>query len=218
MQIKYKIKSFLLSLGLWYPLNLLRKIPEILHWLRIGITSFAPNPIKLMIIDSYLKNFSFDNFIETGTFLGDTLSYIARRGVQCISIELSQELYEAACKRFKTYKNVSLVHGDSGQRLPELLREIHQPVLFWLDGHYSSGITATAGTNTPVSAELKAILNHTIKQHVILIDDARCFNGTNGYPYIDDLLRAVREDGNYNAEISTDIIRLVPRTVLRKKL
>jgi hypothetical protein len=168
----------------------------------------------MIIIRSYLKQFKMDEFIETGTYLGDTLGYIANSGVQCISIELSQELYEAACKRFKTYKNVGLVQGDSGQRLPELLNAINKKSLFWLDGHYSSGVTARAETYTPVSAELKAILRHPIKQHVILIDDARCFDGMNNYPHLDDLLRVIREDGSYSAEVSLDIIRLVPRVVL----
>ncbi len=213
MQIKYQIKSFLFSLGLWYPLNLLRKIPEILHWLRTGISGVAPHPIKMMVVGSYLKKFSIDDFVETGTYLGDTLGYIANRGVRCTSIELSEELFQAACRRFKACKNVRLVQGDSGQKLPELLNEIDRPVLFWLDGHYSSGITTSAETHTPVIAELKAILNHSIKQHVILIDDARCFDGTNGYPYFDDLLRGIREDGNYIAEVSTDIVRLIPRVV-----
>jgi len=200
--------------GIWYPINLLRRIPEIIHWMRSGCRDIAPHPFKMIIIRSYLKQFKMDEFIETGTYLGDTLGYIANSGVQCISIELSQELYEAACKRFKTYKNVGLVQGDSGQRLPELLNAINKKSLFWLDGHYSSGVTARAETYTPVSAELKAILRHPIKQHVILIDDARCFDGMNNYPHLDDLLRVIREDGSYSAEVSLDIIRLVPRVVL----
>ena len=109
-------------------------------------------------------------------------------------------------------RNVRLIEGDSGIRLPEMLADIRRPVLFWLDGHYSAGVTASAALHTPISAELQAILRHPVKGHVILIDDARCFDGSNDYPHIDDLLRVVREDGNYAAEVSIDIIRLIPRT------
>lgn len=214
MRIKNQIKQFLIISGLWYPLNLVRWTPNILHWLRSGCSGVAPHPIKMMVVRSYIKKYSIGEFIETGTYLGDTLSYIAKKGVRCTSIELSRELYEAACKRFETYKNVRLVQGDSGQILPEVLKEINKPVLFWLDGHYSSGITECAGTHTPVSIELEAILSHPIKHHVILIDDARCFDGTHDYPHLDDMLRIIQEDGNYCAEVSTDIIRLVPRGVL----
>lgn len=211
MQIKNKIKQFLIRSDLWYPLNKLRSIPEILHWLRSGCNGAAPHPIKMMVVGSYLKKYSIDNFVETGTYFGDTLGYIAKSGVQCTSIELSKEIYQAACMRFKACKNIRLVQGDSGQRLPGVLNEINKPSLFWLDGHYSSGITASAKAHTPISAELEAILSHPIKQHVILIDDARCFDGTNDYPHLDDLLRVIREDDNYSAEVSTDIVRLIPR-------
>ena len=213
MQIKTQVKHLIIRSGLWYPFNLLRRIPDILHWLGSGCTGVAPHPIKIVVVGSYLKQFSIDDFVETGTYLGDTLGYIARSGARCTSIELSEELYKAASRRFGGYKNVRLVQGDSGQRLPELLTEINKPVLFWLDGHYSSGITTSAETHTPISTELRAILSHPIKQHVILIDDAHSFNGTNDYPHLDDLLRLIREEGSYTAEVSADIIRLVPRIV-----
>ncbi len=164
-----------------------------------------------MVIASYLRRFCIDSFIETGTNLGDTLGYFAKKGIWCTSIELSEELHQAACALFKTRKNVRLVQGDSSQRLPQLLDALDKPALFWLDGHYSSGLTASAKTHTPISAELDAILLHPIKQHVILIDDARYFDGTDDYPHLDDLLRVIREDGSYSTEVSTDIIRLVPR-------
>jgi hypothetical protein len=211
MQKRAQIRQFLIGSGLWYPLSLLSSIPAILNWLRSGCKGLAPEPVKLMVIGSYLKQYSIDNFVETGTHVGKTLGYFARKGIGCTSIELSQELYQAACNLFKASKNVRLVQGDSSQKLPEILQEMVKPALFWLDGHYSYGITASADTHTPISAELNAILSHPIKQHVILIDDARLFDGTNGYPLLDDLLRVIREDGSYTTEVSTDIIRLVPR-------
>jgi hypothetical protein len=214
MNIKKQMKQFLVNTGLWYPLNLMRKLPETIRWIRSdGCSGVAPHTIKMVMVASYLNKFSIEDFVETGTYLGDTLGYIATRGVRCTSIELSEELFQAARKRFNTCKNIKLLQGDSGQRLPELLNEINKPVLFWLDGHYSSGITASAEANTPICTELKAILSHTVKKHVILIDDARCFDGTNGYPYLDDLLREIREEGNYCVDVSADIIRLVPCAV-----
>ena len=126
-------------------------------------------------------------------------------------IELSKELYEAACNRFKHVENIRLLQGDSGKVLPELLNRISEPALFWLDGHYSGGTTARGDAITPISVELQSIFSHRIKRHVILIDDARLFNGTNGYPDIADLLREIRQGSNHKVEISADIIRLTPR-------
>lgn len=210
MRIKNQLKEFLIRFRLWYPLNFLRRTPDILYWLKSGCTDVAPHPVKMLVVRAYLNRFSIDRFFETGTYLGETLGYIAETGIQCISIELSQELYDAARKRFRDYKNVKIVQGDSGQKLPQLLNDINKPTLFWLDGHYSAGITARAKTHTPVSKELEAILRHPIKQHVVLIDDARYFDGSNDYPHLDELMRLLREEKSYNVEVSTDIIRITP--------
>jgi hypothetical protein len=55
------------------------------------------------------------------------------------------------------------------------VRQLQEPALFWLDGHYSGVDTGKDELDTPVSAELEAILGSPVKGHVILIDDARCF-------------------------------------------
>lgn len=216
MLFKSKMKQFLIGAGLWYPLTFVRLIPEILNWLKSGCSGVAPHVIKMMAVKSYLRKYVINEFVETGTHLGETLGYIAESGVRCSSIELSQEFYTAACKRFHGRKNVSLMQGDSGQKLPILLAELTTSALFWLDGHYSAGNTACAGIASPISIELKAILNHSVKQHVILIDDAHCFNGMDGYPYLGDLLLEILNNGNYTAEVSIDIIRLIPRVAVKK--
>ena len=210
MTTKNHLKRFLDRLSLWDPLNLVKSIPAILRWIKSGCVGPAPHVVKMRIIKAYLKRHEVSQFIETGTYLGDTLAFIAKTGIPCTSIELSQQLYEAACTNFKDYINVQLIQGDSGEKLPALLEKISTPVLFWLDGHFSAGITAKSGVHTPVSDELAAILAHAVADHVILIDDARCFDGTDDYPQLDELLMVVRQNGRYSAEVSTDVIRLVP--------
>lgn len=210
MRIKNSVKYFLIKTKLWYMLDSLRKFPNILYYFNSGCHGVSPDLLKMRIVKSYLKQFSMNIFIESGTYLGDTCNYIAESGVRCISIELSEQLYREVTKRFRSYKNVELILGDSSMELSKLLAKIKEPALFWLDGHYSAGITACAGKFTPISDELEAIFNHSITQHVILIDDARCFNGTNGYPHLDDLLHMIRKKSKYKVEVSMDIIRLTP--------
>ena len=214
MWFKSRVKRVLGLVGLWNFANFLRQLPSIWQWLGAGCSGPAPHAVKMMTVKAYVSRYGMQEFVETGTYLGDTLAYVASTGIQCTSIELSSQLHQAACRRFQDFKNVRLIEGDSGIKLLEVLTGLRRPALFWLDGHYSVGVTAQADIHTPISAELQAILRHPVKGHVILIDDARCFDGTNDYPHLDDLLRVVREDGGYVPEVSIDIIRLIPKTAL----
>ena len=56
------------------------------------------------------------------------------------------------------------------------------------------------------------ILRHEVKHHVILVDDARCFNGTKGYPTIDELKALITQNGpSYDLSIANDVIQIRPR-------
>lgn len=112
--------------------------------------------------------------IETGTFYGTGVLMGLEVGMSVQSIELSQELHEAAKKRLKGLPAI-LVLGDSGKVLSELLRNIDEPVMFWLDGHCSGGETAKGEQSTPILKELEQIGGHHVKDHTILIDDVRLF-------------------------------------------
>ena len=210
--MKRAIKYFLARRGLWQTLDLVRQVPELLRWIASGCKGVAPPPLKRRVIEAYLDSYHLRQFVETGTYLGDTLSCIARRGnVECTSVELADEYYEAAKKRFPSNANVTLIQGDSGAVLPIVVSALKESALFWLDGHYSGGNTAQGRADTPVSSELRAILDSAIKTHVILIDDARCFDGTHSYPELGTLISAVRETSAYEVEVSADIIRLTPK-------
>jgi hypothetical protein len=127
-----------------------------------------------------------------------------------ISIELGTELYEKAKERFTNDKNVLIIKGDSGKVLPTVLVNINEPVIFWLDGHYSSGVTALGEKEFPIFEELNAILNSKQLNHVLLIDDARLFNGEGDYPTIDKLTEYIRsKNEKYEVEVKYDIIRYV---------
>ena len=93
--------------------------------------------------------------------------------------------------------------------LPSLLTLIREPCLFWLDAHYSEGITVKSDLNTPILEELKHIFAHTIRGHVILIDDARCFTGREDYPTGEELkLFVAKKRPGWIFEVKDDIIRI----------
>jgi hypothetical protein len=100
------------------------------------------------------------------------------------SIELDKKLYQNAKNIYRKDKNVKIIHGDSASQLIKVVKTLKTPTLFWLDAHYSNGLTAKGNVETPILKELIAISKSKIKNHVILIDDARKFIGINDYPTI----------------------------------
>jgi hypothetical protein len=65
--------------------------------------------------------------------------------------------------------------------------KINQAALFWLDGHYSAGITAKGEKDTPIFEELSHILNAPDKRHVIIVDDVQNFGTNPAYPSLEEL-------------------------------
>ena len=179
------------------------------EWLESGKPDPPPNIVKQMTIKEYANKYRLKVFIESGTYLGDMV--YAVRGVfeKIYSIELDDNLYESAKAKFLKYSHMSILHGDSAKVMPKILDHIKNPCLFWLDGHYSGGITVKGELDTPISQELKHIFNHPIKDHVILIDDARLFTGENDYPTIQQLRSFVlSQKPDREIEIKDDIIRI----------
>lgn len=112
-------------------------------------------------------------FIETGSYCGDGIQLALDAGFEQIhSIEISERHYIACCCRFETDSRVKVHHGDSGTMLAEVMAQINEPVMLWLDGHWSGGDTGgSAMHETPLMEELDALLPHPIKTHTILVDD-----------------------------------------------
>jgi hypothetical protein len=166
--------------------------------------------VKRRTLRDYVRLYGLRTFIETGTFIGDTTAAMAHHVDHVVTIELSPDLAERARQRFAQVPSVRVIEGDSARVLPELLAELDEPTLFWLDGHYSAGITARGDEDTPVRTELEAILEHSVKGHVILIDDARDFTG-GAYPTIEEVTAATRNHpANSVVEVRDDIVRLTP--------
>ena len=192
----------------WQTLRDLRRHYEVWRWYRAGRPSPPPPLVKQAIVKDYARRFALRTLIETGTYRGDMVNACRETFETIVSIELDEVLFEEARRRFAKYPHVAILHGDSGPVLMQTLPTILTPCLFWLDGHYCGTVTARGGAETPILHELSAILSHPVREHVILIDDARCFDGTHDYPTIDELRRAVlniRPDWLF--EIANDIIR-----------
>jgi hypothetical protein len=152
-------------------------------------------------------------FIESGTLVGNTIVGIKNSFKRIYSIELDKKLHQLAKSRFKEDGHIAIIYGDSTTVMPKILHEIEEPALFWLDAHYSSGVTAMGEVQTPIMKELKSIFNHPLKSHIILIDDAKDFKGTNDYPDIDFLISWIKSttDDKYYGYIDGPVVIVKPR-------
>jgi len=188
-----------------------RGIAELKEWTRSGKPLPPPHFHKQLVLREYAKRFQLKVLVETGTFYGDMVETMRPFFNQIFSIELSDSLYEMAKQRFIGVKNIEIIHGDSSKELKGILNRLDQPALFWLDGHYSAGDTAQGLKDTPIYEELTQIFEAENHQHVIIIDDARCFGQDPAYPNIEELIEFVK---SYRQEVDVivkdDSIRITP--------
>ena len=165
--------------------------------------------VKEKLIERYKDKTGYKTMVETGTYRGDMVFTHLKKFDKIYSIELDDWLYNTAVKRFKSFPHVKILHGDSGKVLTHLMNELQEPAIFWLDGHYSGGFTAMGETVTPIYEELKTIFSKKF-DHVILIDDARLFNGADGYPTFDDLKKFIHHHyPQQRIEVGDDCIQFV---------
>ena len=126
-----------------------------------------------------LSKYKTSTFIETGTYSGEGIRKALEAGFTDIrSIELDPNMYTANVEQFKNFPQVKIYHGDSALVLPQLLKEINYQCTFWLDAHYSGGPTQSGPVLSPIVDELKVIEQHSVKNHILLIDDYRQFDYT----------------------------------------
>jgi hypothetical protein len=182
---------------------------QLAEWEKNGRPLPPPHIVKQMAIGELREKYQPTILVETGTYLGDMVEAQRTQFTKIYSIELSQKLFRRAKKRFRDQQHITILQGDSGVVLNKLITEIDQLALFWLDGHYSGGITAKAEKECPVPEELETILKSSLP-HVILIDDARLFNGTQDYPTIEEIKNIIEKSHSaYSLEIKDDIIRII---------
>lgn len=184
---------------------------QVIEWEKHGRHGTPPHRIKQLAIEQYQKKYNISILVETGTYLGDMVKAQLKNFKTIYSIELGKDLWEKAVKRFKKDKHVKIIQGDSGKVFIDLIPKINEVALFWLDGHYSEGITAKGEKDCPIYEELKGIFMSRI-QHILLIDDARLFNGEGDYPTIEKLTEYVLSSYKKSKiEIKDDIIRIEPK-------
>ena len=185
----------------------------IAKWERAGKPVPPPHCVKGQIVKYYARQFNLLVLVETGTFRGDMIRATQNNFNKIYSIEIGDSLYQRAKKMFAKATHIELIHGDSGKELRAVMKNINSPALFWLDGHYSGGVTSRGEKDTPIYEELTHILDSPEMAHVILIDDARVFGSNPAYPSIAELTQFIYDKkADIEIVVRDDIIRVTPAT------
>jgi predicted O-methyltransferase YrrM len=108
----------------------------------------------------------FENYVETGTYLGMTTDFLARmaskHGAHVYSCELNDRFFAIACRAVGRMENVHLHHGDSVAFLRSLLPQLSSAVNFvYLDAHGYKYL--------PLRDELATL--RAYRNTVVMIDD-----------------------------------------------
>ena len=83
-----------------------KQVKELVNWERQGKPIRPPQIVKQRTLHAYSKRFGLKILVETGTYHGEMIEAMMG-SLECLySIELSEELYEKAKRKFKEAKNV----------------------------------------------------------------------------------------------------------------
>lgn len=117
---------------------------------------------------------NYPNFIETGTYLGETILYMEQYFSNLYTIEIKKDLYENVKNNYKGNK-INFYIGDSGDVLTQILQNINDKSIFFLDGHWSAGNTGKGKKDCPLYEELNTIISNHKDEAIVIVDDVRLF-------------------------------------------
>ena len=140
-------------------------------------------------IDYLIGRFECDAIFETGTFLGDTLVYLADRyqDMPVYSCEISKEYFLFSKQRVSVFSNVEISNECTTSMLSKHANKYRFP-FFYLDAHWQD--------YWPLLDEL-----NLIERGVICIDDFDIGNSRFGY------------DSYNNSKCNEDILRVTDKPI-----
>jgi len=138
-------------------------------------------------LNNLIDEYDLVNYVETGTGEGECLSHALKFPFEmCFSVEIYDQIYQAAISKFASlsklyHKECFLYHGESAEKLPEILEELDDdPVLFFLDAHFPGAdfkyedydAVEDEDVRVPLKKELKIISDkRDTSRDVFIIDD-----------------------------------------------
>jgi len=119
--------------------------------------------------------------VETGTYKAKTARKLSAIFPTVVTIELDVALHAAAVQTLSDLPGVTARQGHSVAVLSDVAGDGAEPTFYFLDGHWSGGVTSGAEDECPVIEELAAIgTGHP--DDCIVIDDAHMFTSAPAPP------------------------------------
>ena len=122
------------------------------------------------------------DFIETGTYHGNTAVWAAAHFDQVLTIEYAQSIYDETVAKHSALANIKFLFGDSRLLLKNIIEELTRPAIFWLDSHWSGGKTYGRADECPLLEEIQ-VINTASYNHFLFIDDARLLTSPPPQPH-----------------------------------
>jgi len=111
-----------------------------------------------------IDKFHIQTICETGSYLGQTTKRLSEICRNVVTIEIREDFYVQAKNKLIGCHNVEMHLGDAPKVLDEILPNILQPLMIFLDSHW--------GYPTPLKGEFEAIAKHG-RPAVICIHDMK---------------------------------------------
>lgn len=183
--------------------------PDYWYWQLRGQPVRSPHLLKQRTVREYAQRHGLRILVETGTYYGEMVAAMKAHFDRLYSVEFDPQLAQRAVRKFARWPHIRILEGDSQKVVPDLLKSIGQPSLFWLDAGYY-GWAGLQGDQQRLTTELEAILRHPLPGHVILMDDARGLNGQNGSLTVAELKQRIESEfPGRQVEVQYDILRIV---------
>lgn len=144
-------------------------------WRQWGRATAPQHDLKDWHLRNIAQEYGLKTFVETGTRGGAALLALKDCFDKMYSVEIIEPAYRKVARKLAKYGHIRLYLGDSAKVLPEILKHVKKPTLFWLDAH-------DGRKSTPIMKELSIILSHDLLHHVLVIDDSRYFGTEKAYP------------------------------------
>jgi len=126
------------------------------------------------------KHANIKNFVETGTYKGDTTMLAASHYEKVFTTEIYTERYEESKKRAEDagVTNIEFMFGDSSELLEIIAPQVTEGAVFFIDAHISGKDSSWNGRDrVPLMKELTVILKHNMGPSVFIINDLRFWSG-----------------------------------------